>query len=212
MKPALPFILAPLLAAPCASAEARDLAGRYRLSEGPDAAGMLELTRDGRFAYALAVGALDEEARGRWVRRGEQACLTTEPTPKPPEFKRLAPRRNQRATVLVEGEGGRGIAGVDLIVGFDAGEPVTGYTQEYGWSLPEDERRTPRWVGLAEPIHRFASPRLPLAPKDKGRLRAVIIANDLGVVDFRDACLEAQGDSFVLRRTEGEMRFRRVED
>jgi hypothetical protein len=173
---------------------------------------MLELTPEGRFAYALAVGALDEEARGRWVLRAGQACLTTEPTPQPPEFRRVAPRRNQHATVLVESEQGRGIAGIDVVVGFDRGDPVTGYTQEYGWSLPEDERRTPRWIQLAEPIHRFASPRLPLAPRDKGRLRAAIVANDIDVVDFRDACLEARDDGFVLHRAEGDMRFRRVED
>jgi hypothetical protein len=195
-----------------AGAHARDLAGRYRLAEGPDAAGALELTRDGRFGYELAVGALDERAQGRWVRRGAQACLTTQPTPKPPEFVRLAPRGDQTATVLVEAEDGRGIGGVDVTVGFDSGDPATGYTQYYGWSLPEDETRSPRWIELNEPIHRFASPRLPLTPADRGHLRAMIVANDIGVVDFRDACFEAQSDGFVLRRAEGEMHFRRVED
>lgn len=194
------------------TAQARDLTGRYRLDEGPDAAGALELTADGRFGYVLAVGALDERARGRWVKRGEQACLTTEPTPKPPEFQRAASGPAQKSMVLVESASGTGIAGVDVLVGFDRGEPATGYTQEYGWSLPRGERRIPRWVELREPIHRFASPRYPLAAADQGRLRVVLVANDLGVVDFRDACFEAKGDRFVLHRAEGDMNFRRAEE
>ena len=206
------LMIAAALALTPGAVSARDLAGRYRLAEGPDAAGQLELTPDGRFAYVLAVGALDEEARGRWVRRGEQACLTTEPTPKPPEFKRAPPRPGQEATVLVESADGQGIAGVDVMVGFDSGEPATGYTQYYGWSLPTDERRTPRWIALAEPIHRFASPRYILAPTDGGKLRATIVANDMGVPDFRDACFEAKGDLFVLHRAEGDMRFKRAEN
>lgn len=197
------------LAFAASTAEARDLVGRYRLAEGHDAAGMLELTADGRFAYALAVGALDEEAHGRWVKRGEQACLTTEPTPKPPEFKRLPPRPNQQSLVLVENEGGRGIPGIDVVVGYDQGDPVTGYTQYYGWSPPREERRRPRWIQLADPIHRFASPRLPMSG---GKLRATIVANDIGVPDFRDACFEAKDEGFVLHRAEGDMRFRRAED
>lgn len=195
-----------------ATAAASDLAGRYELAEGPDAAGRLELNVDGRFAYALSVGALDEQAQGRWVLRGARACLTTEPSPKPPEFSRVPPRPDQTATVLVETAQGRGVPGIDVTVGFDEGEPVAGYTQYYGWSLPTGETRTPRWVELNEPIHRFASPRLPLGPGDQGRLRAVIVPNDLGTVDFREACLEEKDGRFVLHRAEGDMRFRRAED
>jgi hypothetical protein len=134
---------------------APDLAGRYRLAEGDEAAGELELKGDGRFAYVLAVGALDEEASGRWIRRGEQACLTTEPTPKPPEFKRVAVRPGQEATVLVESAGGEGVPGIDVVIGFDSGDPVTGYTQYYGWSLPTDEHR-PR-AGSSWPSRSTAS-------------------------------------------------------
>jgi hypothetical protein len=196
------------LAIGTSSAEARDLSGRYRLDEGHEAAGRLEISADGRFAYDLTVGALDEAARGRWVKRGEQACLTTEPTPKPPEFKTLTARRDQQSLVLVEGENGRGIPGIDVVLGFDRGDPVTGYTQYYGWSPPREERRRPRWVQLTEPISRTASPRLPLAGR---KLRVTIVANDIGMVDFRDACFEAKGDHFVLHRAEGDMKFKRAE-
>lgn len=201
-----PIMIALALAVP---AEARELAGRYRLDEGHEAVGRLELTADGRFAYDLTVGALDEAARGRWVKRGEQACLTTEPRPTPPEFKTVTARHDQQSLVLVETQGGRGIPGIDVVLGFDHGDPVTGYTQYYGWSPPREERRRPRWVQLVEPISRTASPRLPMTG---GKLRATIVANDIGVVDFRDACLEAKGNGFVLHRAEGDMKFKRAEN
>lgn len=199
-----------LLAAP---ASARDLAGRYRLAEGPDVAGQLDLRADHRFGYELAAGALDERAQGRWEQRqtpaGEQACLTTEPSPKPPELQPAAVPADQTATVLVAWANGRGIAGVDFVIGFASGEPLTGYTQDYGWTLPEDEARVPRWIELTEPIYRIPLART--AFPAGGKFRAVLVPNDLGVVDFRGACLEPRGDGFVLHRAEGEMTFRRVE-
>lgn len=46
----------------------------------------LVLRPDGRFAYALSYGALDEQAQGRWVEADGKLLLTTEPKPKPPRF------------------------------------------------------------------------------------------------------------------------------
>tara|TARA_R110000782_G_scaffold127769_1_gene219366 strand:+ start:8975 stop:9214 length:240 start_codon:yes stop_codon:yes gene_type:complete len=53
------------------------LIGHYRLAEGPDVAGELALIPDGRFRYALAAGALDEETQGRWKMVGGEGktCL-----------------------------------------------------------------------------------------------------------------------------------------
>ena len=196
-----------VLAVPAA---ARDLAGRYVTAEGPDVAGRLVLTKDGRFRYALAAGALDEQAQGRWVRRDEQACLTTEPTPKPPEFHAIPPSSEQTATVMVETRGGRGIPGVDFWLGFDSGEPIASYTQEDGWTIPRTDKRVPRWIELAVPMHRLVSPRFTIAAEAKGRFRAVLVPNDIGVVNFQGACLEAKDGGFVLHRAEGDMKFRRV--
>lgn len=204
MKALLP-LLALLLATPVA---ARDFAGRYRLAEGPDVAGQLELTPDGRFGYELAAGALDERAQGRWVVRGDAACLTTAPKPKAPELRPAEPLAGDTATVRVTWENGRGIPGVDFVIGFDSGEPVDGYTQDYGWTLPESEKRTPRWIELVEPIHRI---RLARTPFSGAQFRAVLVPNDIGVVDFQAACLSPEGEGYVLRRAEGEMKFRRVE-
>lgn len=201
-----------LLASPAA---ARDFAGRYRATEGPDVAGQLELRQDGRFGYEFAAGALDERAQGRWVARqtpaGPQACLTTEPKPVAPVLQPAPVPADQDATVFVAWPDGRGIAGVDFIIGFDHGEPLSDYTQGYGWTLPADEHRTPRWIELIEPIYRvpLARTAFPPPPADHAaaRFRAVLIPNDIGVVDFQNACLEPAARGFVLHRAEGDMRF-----
>lgn len=184
-------------------AAAQSLAGRYRLAEGPDVAAQLELREDGRFGYELAAGALDERALGRWEMRGGGACLTTEPSPRPPELRPADPA-GQEATVRVTFPNGRGIGGVDFVIGFDSGEPVSGYTQADGWTLPPEEMRTPRWIELTEPIYRVRLARTPFTGR---HFRAELVPNDIGVVDFKGACLTREGDRYVLRRTEGAMRF-----
>jgi hypothetical protein len=82
--------------------------------------------------------------------------------------------------------------------------------------MPADETRIPRWIELTEPIHRIRLARAPL----NGRFRAVLTPNDLGVVDFRNACFEATRDGpageYVLHRTlpdgsAADMKFRKVE-
>lgn len=202
------FALIPLPAA------ARDLAGRYRLAEGPDVAGQLELTSDGRFGYALAAGALDERAQGRWEARDGKACLTTEPTPTPAELKPTPAPADQAATVRVTWPSGGGVPGVRFTIDFAEGEPVEGYTQEGGWTLPAGETRTPKWIAMLEPIYRTPLARTPFAAT--GRFHAVLVPHDMGVVDFRQACLEPRGEIYVLHRTDasgtaGEMKFRRAE-
>jgi len=196
-----------LVAFPAAATPA--LLGHYSVAEGPDVAGELVLTADGRFAYYFGAGALDEQARGRWEERGEQLCLTTEPTPVAPTFA-LGPRGADgpdAPTLLVTWPNGRGIAGVDFRLGFAEGEPAEDYTQDYGWTLPEGETRVPLWIELTEPIHSVTSPRLDLNASERGTIVAVLTPNDIGIVDFRSACLERRGKGFVLYRTGGEMRL-----
>lgn len=186
------------------------LIGHYRLAAGPDVAGALEIGADHRFRYFLAAGALDEQAAGRWIEHGSEVCLFTEPRPVPPTFT-IAPGplpSDQEATLLVTWPNGRGVALVDLTIGFDSGEPVTGYTQEYGWSMPPDEQRMPRWLELGLPMHGLKSPRLDLA--GQARVHIVLTPNDLGRFDFQNACLEQRQDGVYLRRDGGEMRFVRA--
>ncbi|SKB76517.1 hypothetical protein [Sphingopyxis flava] len=202
-----------LLALPAAAQEAQ-LIGAYRLSEGPDAAGGLLIQADGRFQYGLAVGALDERAEGRWERRGDQLCLFTEPKPVPPAFEKgpLIEVDEQVPTLLVTGPDDDGVPGVDFVIGFDGGEPATGYTQYYGWTMPGDDKRLPRWVEVGAPIYGLAVQRFDFSESDGGRLRIAIIPNDMGIVDFKGACVERTEQGAVLHRAEGDMHFVRLGD
>lgn len=206
---ALAFLAVGAAPAPTA-ARARDpLVGTYRLQEDHDAAGELRIAANGRFAYALAYGALDEHAEGRWVRAGNRICLTTLPTPVPPRFERAA-LGDQTATVRVTWASGRGIAGVDFRIGFAEGEPVADYTQEDGWTLPPTERRMPAWIEVAETIYHVGPARFAIGPVDRGRLHLLLVPNDIGVPNFAPACFERVGNLAVLHRAEGDMHFTRT--
>jgi hypothetical protein len=213
MKPLLFMVTALALAAGQPAVAADSAVGLYRLADEHDAAGELLLRDDGRFEYALAYGALDERAEGRWVRNGSELALTTLPKPVAPVFRRApdsAPAPNA-PTLRVTSPDGRGIGGVDFRIGFDSGDPITDYTQEDGWSMPPGEHRIPRWIELAEPIYGFMSPRYPIAGgtigNGAGTLNFVIIPNDMGIVDFTGMVVDVLPDELHVHRGAGEMRF-----
>ena len=206
------LLLAIALVAAPAGAQDHSFVGEYSIAEGPDVGGGLLIRNDGRFQYTLAAGALDERAEGRWEARGDNICLTTEPKPVPPAFEKGVPIAVEGAipTLLVTWPNGEGIPGVNFVIGFDGGEPAEGYTQYYGWTIPEDDPRTPRWVEIAEPIYGVTAPRFELTEGDGGKLRVNLIPNDIGVVDMESACIEKAGRGIVLHRKEGDLRFRKL--
>ncbi len=67
----------------------------------------------------------------------------------------------------------------------------------------------PRWVEVREPIYGITAPRYELTQADGGKLRVIIVPNDIGVVDFEDACVEKTERGVTLHRAEGDMRFAR---
>jgi hypothetical protein len=205
-------LLALLLPAPPAAAAERNPAGDYRLVGEQDVASGLQLGRDGRFRYFLAAGALDERAEGRWSSDRGVVTLVTEPAPRPPQFERSAPTKTQGSalSVRVSSPRGSGIAGVDLRVGFDEGEIVESYTQEDGWSLPAGEKRIPRWIELAVPMHGLASPRFPIDPASGNALAFTLVPNDLGVIDFDGIRVEIAGKALIVHRGAARLRYERV--
>ena len=210
LSAALP--IAALLAAAPAAAENSPFVGEYALAEGPDVGGGLLIRADGRFQYIFAAGALDERAEGRWQASGELICLTTDPRPVPPAMKKgsLLEIDGAVPTLLVTWPNGRGVAGVDFVIGFDSGDPVEGYTQDDGWTMSDGDKRIPRWIELREPIYGITAPRYELTDADGGKLRVIIEPNDIGVVDFADACAEKTEHGLTLHRAEGAMRFVRL--
>ncbi|MDG2003618.1 MAG: hypothetical protein P8J20_09840 [Novosphingobium sp.] len=186
-----------------------ELLGYYRLAEGPDVAGRLALTPDGKFRYALTAGALDEKAQGRWERKGPTICLFTEPRPVLPVFSEASVEasKGQDRTLLVAWPDGTGIAGVEFRLGFEDGSVIEDYTQYDGWTMPHGEDRKPIWIELAVPMHGLESPRIKLDDRDGEAWRFVLTPNDLGVADFQGACLKREENGYVLERKGGTMRF-----
>lgn len=208
----LPGLLMLLAAGSGVGAKERSPAGDYRLVGEQDVASGLRLEPDGRFQYFLIAGAFDEQAEGRWSQTGRTVVLATEPKPKPPTFRQAEPRRTDAAalTVRVASPEGRGIAGVDLRIGFDEGAPIDSYTQEDGWNLPAEERRTPRWIELSVPMHALASPRFPIDLAAGNALAFTLIPNDLGVLDFDGVTVTVESKALIVERDGGRLRYERV--
>ena len=208
-----PLLLAALLVSAPAAAQDSPFVGEYAVAEGPDVGGGLLIRDDGRFQYALAAGALDERAEGRWEARGDRVCLTTEPKPVPPAMSKGTTGAIDGAapTIVVSWSSGGTIAGVDFTIGFDSGAPIESYTQYDGWTMPEDDPRVPRWVEVREPIYGITAPRFDLTETDGGKLHVIIEPNDIGVVDFEGSCLEKTERGVILHRAEGDMRFVRTD-
>jgi hypothetical protein len=192
--------------------ERRSPAGEYRLVGEQDVASGLRLRPDGRFQYFLIAGALDEQAEGRWSVADGLVVLATVPRPVPPRFEQAPAQRTDSAslTVKVSSPEGRGIAGVDLRVGFDRGEPIDAYTQEDGWSLPPEERRSPRWIELSVPMHRLASPRFAIDAAAGNALAFTLIANDLGKFDFTGVTIRAAKNELLVERDSSRLRYVRT--
>src|SRR5207248_1959690 len=86
-----------------AMAQSPSLVGTYD-GHQMEIAAALELLADGRFRYGLAYGALDEEAAGKWIVRGDHVLLTSDPV------------RAPRFVLVSQGKGAPGVLRVDLDV------------------------------------------------------------------------------------------------
>jgi hypothetical protein len=193
------LLAALLLAAPAASTPV----GHYRLQGVHDAASELILRADGRFEYALAYGALDEEAAGRWRRVGDKVFLTTLPKPVQPVF---SPSKAARAagaplTLHVNSPDGHGIPGIDFRIDFESGDPLQSYiNNDEGWSLPPEETRKPVAVTLAVPIYALVSQRFPIDTAKANDLTFILTPNDMGRPDFEAFPVDIQPGKLVMHR------------
>ena len=203
-------------------AEARSpYSGRYRVAEGPDVAGGLELNADGRFRYFLIAGALDQRAEGSWTETGGDIRLTTDPKPVPPSFARGPDAKpgegegEDAPTLHVRLADGRDLAGIDFRLGLTTGVGMAGYTQAEGWRFEEPDTSAPAgtperkvaWVELVEPIYDVVSQRFVIDPPAAGGLVFVLTPNDIEVVDFRNDRFEKRTDDFVLHLGERTLRM-----
>jgi hypothetical protein len=189
------------------------LAGDYVHSERELVAG-IRLNPDGTFLYGLTVGSLDERAQGKWKASGNHIELTSDPRPLVPTITpgRVEAAPGQGFALRVVAPNGRDVAGVDLLLEFDSGEPLPSYLAGEPWSLPAGESRTPRFVTFSMPSYRVRSERLPLDAKPGTVATFILAPNDFGTADLTGTHAEIRGDTLTLRRQEGTMTFERTRD
>jgi hypothetical protein len=187
------------------------LAGRYD-GHQMEMAAALELEASGRFRYALAYGALDEEAAGTWTQRGNQVLLSSDPVA-PPRF-----------VLLSQGRGGNNLLRIDLDVPhgmsrqyFDAvvttakGRTARKQFAEDGLVWPFSPGDPPTGVRIALQMFQVASQPLRLDPNAGYALRFRFEPNDLGKVNFQAAPLSIVNGNLVLERHGRTITFRRVQ-
>jgi hypothetical protein len=183
--------------------------GRYRMRGSPDEVSGLELTPDGRFRFGLSAGALDLRAEGRWTSDGRTVILNTEPRPTPATFAAGPVTRDDGPlSILVNNPGGRGIASIDVKLGFADGTILDGYTQDYGWQPQEGASHgQPRWVELSLDMFEVPPRRFPIDPAAGNVFTFTFIPNDLGTYDFRDQALEIAPGQLVMLRGESRVTY-----
>jgi hypothetical protein len=188
-------------AAPAPRRSHAALVGVYRLRGGPDTVSGLRLLANGRFQFGFSAGAIDLSAEGRWTSDGRTVILNTDPRPVPPVFSAGSVLRSGDAPLVVRvtSPAGRGLALVDLRLGFADGHMVEGYTQDDGWRLDDGEKpAAARWVELSLHMYGLPPQRFPLDPGAGNVFAFTLTPNDLGVQDFRDTALVVTRDGLIL--------------
>lgn len=187
------------------------IAGDYTHSQMELVAG-LRLSEDGTFRYALTVGSLDEQARGRWARNGNSVELVSDPRPVAPTViaGRIDPAVGEPFGIRVLTANGRDVPGIDFVVEFDNGAALESSMPGDRWTLPEGEKGVPRFVTFAMPSYRLRSERLPLDGQAGRTAVFTFVPNDFGVADLTGARIEINGEKLKLHRDGGTMEFRRI--
>lgn len=183
------------------------LAGRYRGS-AMEMAAALELRPDGRFAYWLAYGALDESASGRWRREGNRILLTSDPFTPP----RIALVRSARASagvdVLLDVPQGISRQYFSAVVTFATGEQRPMQLREEGLSFAIDPTDPPISLRLVLPIYMLESEAVPLDGAKGWRLDFRFEPNELGKVDLSDTSFSIEDGTLILDRYDRRVVFR----
>ena len=192
----LAALLALLLAGPLLAAAPANLAGVYALTGMREAAGGLELTTDGRFRYGLSYGALDEQAEGKWRQQGNRILLTTDPSPRPPEWTLVSSEKGDPALfqLILENPSGQPIPNIGVEARLKDGSIEESRTRSDWLEAPLDATHIPIAVRFHIPVFDVSSPEFPIDLAKGHRLRFRLDPKDLGTRDFRDWPLEIRGD------------------
>jgi hypothetical protein len=169
----------------------------------------LDLGPDGHFQYALAYGALDEEAQGRWESDNANVYLTS------------APVTPARFSLTGESNGPSGAFRIALDVPqgmnrqyFDAhvtlanGRVIDHQLADDGLTLQLEPGARVVSVQFELGVFALRSPRFPLSSANGREARFRFEPNDLGKVAFTHTPLRIEGNDLLLDHLGGQLRFR----
>jgi len=174
-----------------------------------EVAAQLRLLPDGRFAYAMSYGALDEVAEGRWEEKPGGVALTSDPF-NPPRFVKLAEEPAEAPALQIELALPDGISRqfFEVIVTFSDGSSRIRQFTEDGLEIPLDGPAKPVAMAVLLPVLGIQSERFALAGSG-ARLTVRFEPNELGKVAFNATPMTGAGGELLLERHGRELHFRR---
>lgn len=195
-----------------AGVAAEPMAGRYVLKH-VEMASHIELGADGRFAYAMSYGALDESGAGTWVRQGDAVMLTSAPPLVPPRFAVVSRKRDpaHAMRVAVRDGAGKPLSEIDVAMEFDNGDVEIDATKDDGsFVLPHDDARRIVKVTLGLAMYEIAGESLKVTPADND-IAVRFDANDLGKAEFKGTRLRIAGNALIMPRFGEDLRYERAD-
>ena len=186
------------------------VAGTYEIHQ-MEMGGGLELKPDGHFRYALAYGAVDEEAEGDWTFKNGRIFLTSNPMPKAPEFEVVKDEPAPKGDLIVQLEA--------PYAGWSG--PIEGYViprddhEPYDLDLDDNGRSLFDSTGVKMiipkiPVYGGLGSDIPISPDRGHRLLLRFKPNDLGKAAFRGEPLVLNGGDLLMQRYDTSIRFVRV--
>ena len=171
----------------------------------------LELMADGHFHYALAYGALDEEASGTWSVEGDRVVLASDPVV-PPRFVVVSRKAGEPGVLRgrLDFKDGYDQKYFDALITCADGSVekkqfgIEGLAWEFAPASP------PRSVRVISEIYGLEGEPLVLEPGAGFEITWHFELNGLGKADLSTTPLRLEGDVLVLDRVGVTLRFRRV--
>jgi len=193
-----------------AMAQSTSLVGTYDGRQMEMAAG-LELQANGRFRFALAYGALDEQAAGKWSLHGDRVLLTSDPVT-PPRFVLVSQSRGAPGVLRVDLDVPKGVSRqyFNALIAKANGQTERRQLAEDGLLLPFAAAEAPITLRLSLQMFEVASAPVRLDANSGYSVRFRFEPNDIGKVPFQAAPLTVVNGALLLDRHGRTIRFRRT--
>jgi hypothetical protein len=158
----------------------------------------LQLTADGRWEWRFSVGALDMEAAGRWTLEADGSLLlNSDPPVVAPRFDLIGRTKSADPGVLVRvaDESDSAPAWLGAVAEYRDGGTSGGHFEGGEHYFEPDPARPIAAIRIAS-FFGITSERHPVEPGDVLSFR--FHPNDLGIADFRDVRVSAEGDALTF--------------